>query len=330
MLCVVLMFYGCAASIGSAGPDVVVGSESQEITAESVITALNSLAGAWRVTSVQPSQTSALTAADSTSSIEVIQVVERGPARIALQHFLLIGDDPPVVLKHGRQVWEARPANLLRLESADGSGRTWRVLPYGEALSQHQGSVESDAVWVRTMYLADESPVESVLGVWRKAGNGLSWSALDGSSLIALNLSQPAESSDRRFNEHLFISSQPQQWSRQFTFGIQGKEDAPAAFSVMSEPVGSSESDFLQESASRYWQGTSAYWRSLASAWRSLRPDNGDWQFVRERQGMNYSVKVFRWAEQTRLGGGAIDENELLEFLRLHTSGSIHESKPPR
>ena len=90
-----------------------------------------------------------------TGAHEVVRVIEDRGDFIALQHFLLAGDeDAPMVIKHWRQDWQYEPARVMDFVGNDD----W--------LMRDVSATEAAGAWSQSVYQVDDSPRYGAVGHW--------------------------------------------------------------------------------------------------------------------------------------------------------------------
>ena len=216
---------------------------------------------------------------------EAVVLLDDTEQRMELLHLLLIGE-PPVVLRHWRQVWTPAPDQVLRYVGSDARGRRYRNhAPEGEA---PEGATTSTPRWSVTVHDADESPRFGFTGSWtHQTGGGSSFTSAGFTprplprELLSAETASPAGEALLAETELTTSPASGGGWTRTTT-GQRRRDDSPrAAYQAVDQ---FRRLAATSPAATDYLAVADPFWSAVREAWQARIAAAGPGGFtVRDR-----------------------------------------------
>jgi hypothetical protein len=188
---------------------------------------------------------------------ESVRVIEDSPARISLQHILVVEDHgKSVVVKHWRQDWTYQPTQVLTYR---GRGQ-WVLTPVSDA--------ERNGAWSQTVWQTDDSPRYGAVGHWAY-DNGVSrWTSEVTLRPLARRDAVRRPVYDRYVgtNRHALTLTGWVQEQDNAKVGLKDGQPVTFVHEVVTNTYARN-AGFPVKAADDYWAATQDYWAAVRAAW---------------------------------------------------------------
>ncbi|GJL96439.1 MAG: hypothetical protein DHS20C06_02560 [Hyphobacterium sp.] len=232
-----------------------------------------------------------------TGAWEVVRVIEDRGDFIALQHFLLTGeDDDAMVIKHWRQDWAYQPERIMAFAGHDD----WDMVTVD--------ATDAAGAWSQSVYQVDDSPRYAGVARWEHDGDISTWEPE--TSLRPLPRRDDTTRTDydaiEAVNRHVIA---PWGWvHEQDNTKLVIDESGNATPLVREVGVNTyTRTDLPNDAiADHYWAATADYWTHIRNYWDNLEASTAGFHVEDDAQGtllygplLDASMRLYFDAETT-------------------------------
>lgn len=254
--------------------------------------AILAMAGEYRV-SFNFEETAALTggytlkAPYHSEATELVTVLEDSPARIVLQHILVLGEEQRVV-KHWRQDWVWQPEQVFEYLGE----RRWRV--------RELSPEEVRGAWSQSVWQVDDSPRYAAIGRWHHDGNQSVWTSETTWRPLPRREYTTRDDYDVMVavNRHVIT---PSGWLHEQDNAKLVTRDKQ--YRLLAREYGRNRyeriSDYDFTPALEYWDRTEDYWAEVRRTWKALFADRREVALVEKVGDENLWERMFRLADES-------------------------------